>query len=91
MSNLEEEGIKELRLIDDGSNNSLSGAGIHLYEIAKNVEHADIIGASDDVQDGIKSLPISTYCAVVTSATDKCCLGLFHSYVGYCKGKSILE
>eukprot|EP00957_Ditylum_brightwellii_P132278 10086535-Ditylum_brightwellii.AAC.1 len=59
--------------------------------MAEHPERVDIIGASDDMQDGMKSLPISTYCAVVTSAIGKCCLSLFHNYVGHCKGKSILS
>eukprot|EP00957_Ditylum_brightwellii_P144834 11031248-Ditylum_brightwellii.AAC.1 len=59
--------------------------------MAEHPERVDIIGSSDDVQDGMKSLPIGTYCAVVISATGKHCLGLFHDYVGYCKGKSILS
>eukprot|EP00957_Ditylum_brightwellii_P104136 7932825-Ditylum_brightwellii.AAC.1 len=39
----------------------------------------------------MKSLPISTYCALVTSATCNHWLGLFHNYFGYYKGKSILS
>eukprot|EP00957_Ditylum_brightwellii_P200314 15271636-Ditylum_brightwellii.AAC.1 len=74
ISNLEVEWNKELCLIDGGSNNGLAGAGMCLYEMAEHPEHVDIIGASDGIQDIMKSLPISTYCAVVTSATGKCCL-----------------
>eukprot|EP00957_Ditylum_brightwellii_P002997 229248-Ditylum_brightwellii.AAC.1 len=91
ISNLEVEVNKELCLIDDGSNNGLVGVGMRLYEMAEHPEHVDIVGASDDIQDGMKSLPIGTYCAVVTSATSKHCLGLFYNYVSYCKGKSILS
>eukprot|EP00957_Ditylum_brightwellii_P022513 1698715-Ditylum_brightwellii.AAC.1 len=58
--------------------------------MAEHPEHVDIIGASDDIQDGMKSLPIGTCCAVVTSATGNHCLGLFHNCVCYCKEKSIL-
>eukprot|EP00957_Ditylum_brightwellii_P139261 10613723-Ditylum_brightwellii.AAC.1 len=46
-----------------------TGTGMCLYEIVEHPECVDIIGASDDVHDGMKSLPIGTYCAVVTSAT----------------------
>eukprot|EP00957_Ditylum_brightwellii_P104326 7946544-Ditylum_brightwellii.AAC.1 len=91
ISNLDVEGNKESCLIAGGSNNGLAGARMCLYEIAEHPEQVDIIGTSDDTQDGMKSLPISTYCAVVTSATGKHCLGLFHNYVCYCKGKSILS
>eukprot|EP00957_Ditylum_brightwellii_P160754 12238490-Ditylum_brightwellii.AAC.1 len=35
ISNLEVEGNKELCLIDGGSNNSLAGAGMCLYEMAE--------------------------------------------------------
>eukprot|EP00957_Ditylum_brightwellii_P147431 11226212-Ditylum_brightwellii.AAC.1 len=91
ISNLEVDRRKELCPIDGGSNNGLVGAGMCLYEMAEHPERVDIIGASDDVQDEMKSLPISTYCAVVISATSKHCLGLFHNYVGYCEGKSILS
>eukprot|EP00957_Ditylum_brightwellii_P203993 15337122-Ditylum_brightwellii.AAC.1 len=59
--------------------------------MAEHPDHVDIIGTSDDVQDGMKSPPIGTYCAVVTSTTCKYCLGLFHNYVGYYKGNSILS
>eukprot|EP00957_Ditylum_brightwellii_P136177 10385534-Ditylum_brightwellii.AAC.1 len=88
---LEVEGNKELCIIDGGSNNSLAGAGMHLYELAEYPECVDIIDASDNVQDGMKSLPISTYCAVVISATSNCCLCLFYNYAGYFEGKSILS
>eukprot|EP00957_Ditylum_brightwellii_P075079 5704760-Ditylum_brightwellii.AAC.1 len=74
ISNLEVEGNKELCFTDGGSNNGLAEAGMHLYEMAEHPEHVDIIGTSDDVQDGIKSLPIGTYCTVDTSATGKHCL-----------------
>eukprot|EP00957_Ditylum_brightwellii_P075111 5707638-Ditylum_brightwellii.AAC.1 len=74
ISNLEVEGSKELCLIDGGSNNGLAGAGMRLYEMAEHPEHVDIIGASDGIQYGMKSLPIGTYCAVVTSVTGKRCL-----------------
>eukprot|EP00957_Ditylum_brightwellii_P100341 7648765-Ditylum_brightwellii.AAC.1 len=59
--------------------------------MAEHPEYVDIIGASDVIQDGMKSLHIGTYCAVVTSATGKHCLGLFHNIVDYCKGKNILS
>ena len=91
ISNLEIEENKNLCLIDGGSNNGLAGAGMRLYEMAEYPERVDIIGASDNVQDEMKGLPIGTYCAVVTSATGIRCLGLFHNYVGYCQGKSILS
>eukprot|EP00957_Ditylum_brightwellii_P063433 4815092-Ditylum_brightwellii.AAC.1 len=91
ISNLKVEGNKELCFIDGGSNNSFAGAGMHLYEMAEHPEHVDIIDASYNVQDGMKSLTIGTHCAVVTSATGKYFLGLFHNYVGYCKRKSILS
>eukprot|EP00957_Ditylum_brightwellii_P140475 10702822-Ditylum_brightwellii.AAC.1 len=71
ISNLEVEGNKELCFIDGGSNNGLAGAGMCIYEMAEHPEGEDIIGTSDDVQDGMKSLPIVTYCTVVTSATGK--------------------
>eukprot|EP00957_Ditylum_brightwellii_P064645 4906228-Ditylum_brightwellii.AAC.1 len=74
ISNLEIEENKELCLIDGCSNNSLAEAGMHLFEMAEFSEPVTIIGASDDVQNGIKSLPIGTYCAVVTTATGKHCL-----------------
>eukprot|EP00957_Ditylum_brightwellii_P129722 9895612-Ditylum_brightwellii.AAC.1 len=74
MTILPEEGSKQLYLIDGGSNNGLAGAGMRLYEMTEHPEHVDIISASDDVQDRIISLPIDTYCAVVTSATGKHCL-----------------
>eukprot|EP00957_Ditylum_brightwellii_P127929 9756227-Ditylum_brightwellii.AAC.1 len=74
ISNLEIEGNKELWLIDGGSNNCLAGVGMHLCKMAEHPEFVDIIGASDDVQDGMKSLPTGTYCAVVTFATGKHCL-----------------
>eukprot|EP00957_Ditylum_brightwellii_P028032 2116358-Ditylum_brightwellii.AAC.1 len=74
ISNLEVEGNKELCLINGAFNNSLAGAGMRLYEMSEHPEHVDIIGASDDVQDGMKSMPISTYYAVVTFATGKHCL-----------------
>ena len=91
ISNLEIEVNKELCLIDGGSNNGLAGAGMRLYEMAEYQERVDIIGASDNVQDGMKGLPVGTYCAVATSAAGTRCLGLFHNYVGYCQGKSILS
>eukprot|EP00957_Ditylum_brightwellii_P121365 9255589-Ditylum_brightwellii.AAC.1 len=72
-------------------NNALAGAGMHLYEMAEHPECVEIVGASDSIQDGMKSLPFGTYCALVTSATCKHCLGLFHNYVGYCKENSILS
>eukprot|EP00957_Ditylum_brightwellii_P210946 15365586-Ditylum_brightwellii.AAC.2 len=62
---------------------------MHLYEMTEHPEHVDIVG-TNDIQDEMKSLPIGTYCTVVTSAAGKSCLGLFHNYVCYCKGKSIL-
>eukprot|EP00957_Ditylum_brightwellii_P129302 9863646-Ditylum_brightwellii.AAC.1 len=74
ISNLEVEENKELCLIDCSSNNGLVGTGMHLYEMVEHPERVDIIGASDDIQNGMKSLPISTYCAVVTSASGKHCL-----------------
>eukprot|EP00957_Ditylum_brightwellii_P004375 331784-Ditylum_brightwellii.AAC.1 len=74
ISNLEVEGNKELCFIDGGSNNGLAGTGMCLYEMAEHPEHVDIIGVSDDIQDGMKSLHIGTYCTVVTSATGKYCL-----------------
>eukprot|EP00957_Ditylum_brightwellii_P189913 14457559-Ditylum_brightwellii.AAC.1 len=74
ITNPEVEGNKELCLIDDSSNNGLAGPRMRLYEMAEHPERVDIIGANDDIQDGMKSLPISTYCAVVTSATCKHCL-----------------
>ena len=64
---------------------------MRIFEMAEHPERVDIIGASDNVQDGMKGLPIGTYCAVVTSAKGTRCLGLFHNYVGYCQGKSILS
>ena len=79
ISNLEIEENQDLCLIDGGSNNGLAGAGMHLFEMAEHPERVDIIGASDNVQDGMKSLPIGTYCAVVTSATGRHCLGSFHN------------
>eukprot|EP00957_Ditylum_brightwellii_P078090 5936857-Ditylum_brightwellii.AAC.1 len=54
ISNLEVEGNKELCLIDGGFNNRLTGAGMRLYEMAEHPECVNIIGASDDVQDGMK-------------------------------------
>eukprot|EP00957_Ditylum_brightwellii_P066359 5037341-Ditylum_brightwellii.AAC.1 len=54
ISNLEVEGNKELCFIDGGSNNGLAEAVMHLYEMAERPEHVDIIGASDDIQDGMK-------------------------------------
>eukprot|EP00957_Ditylum_brightwellii_P180545 13752994-Ditylum_brightwellii.AAC.1 len=54
ISNIELEGNKELCLTDGGSNNGLAGEGMHLYEMAEHPEHVDIIGASDDIQDGMK-------------------------------------
>eukprot|EP00957_Ditylum_brightwellii_P015591 1175693-Ditylum_brightwellii.AAC.1 len=74
ISNLEIEENKDLCLIDGGSNNGLEGARMRLYEMSEHPERVDIIGARDDVQDGMKRLPIGTYCAVVTSATGKHCL-----------------
>eukprot|EP00957_Ditylum_brightwellii_P126409 9636060-Ditylum_brightwellii.AAC.1 len=71
ISNLEVEGNKDLCLIDGGSNNGLTGPGMCLYEMAEHPEHVDIIGASDEIQDRMKSLPIGTYCAVITSAKGK--------------------
>eukprot|EP00957_Ditylum_brightwellii_P102330 7800400-Ditylum_brightwellii.AAC.1 len=70
----EVEGDKKLCLIGGGSNNGLAGVGMRLYEMAEHPECVDIIGASDDIQDGMKSLHIGTYCAVVTSATGNHCL-----------------
>ena len=64
---------------------------MRLYEIAEYPERVDIIRASDNVQDGVKGLSIGTYCAVVNSAVGTRCLDLFHNYVGYCQGKSILS
>eukprot|EP00957_Ditylum_brightwellii_P025228 1909578-Ditylum_brightwellii.AAC.1 len=61
ISNIEVEGNKEFCLIDDGSNNGLAGAGVCLYEMAEHPERVEIIGASNGVQDGTKSLPIGTY------------------------------
>eukprot|EP00957_Ditylum_brightwellii_P079584 6051311-Ditylum_brightwellii.AAC.1 len=52
ISNLEVEGYKELGLIDGGSNNGLAGAEMHLYEMAEHPECVEVIGASDDIQDG---------------------------------------
>eukprot|EP00957_Ditylum_brightwellii_P077584 5895434-Ditylum_brightwellii.AAC.1 len=52
ISNLEVEGNKELCLIDDSSNNGLAGVGMHLYEMAEHPERVDIVGASNDIQDG---------------------------------------
>ena len=83
ISNLEIEVNKDLCLIDDGSNNGLAGAGMRLYEMAEYPERVDIIGARDNVQDGMKGLPIGTYYVVVTSAAGTRCLGLFHNNVGY--------
>eukprot|EP00957_Ditylum_brightwellii_P054936 4163292-Ditylum_brightwellii.AAC.1 len=54
ISNLAVKGNKDLCLIAGSSNNGLAGAGMHLYEIAEYPEHIDIIGASDDIQDGMK-------------------------------------
>eukprot|EP00957_Ditylum_brightwellii_P022430 1692433-Ditylum_brightwellii.AAC.1 len=85
ISNIEVEGNKALCLIDGDSNNGLVGAGIYLYEMTEHPEHVDTIGASDDAQDGMKILSISISCAVITSATGKYCLGVFHNYVGYCQ------
>eukprot|EP00957_Ditylum_brightwellii_P132812 10127034-Ditylum_brightwellii.AAC.1 len=54
ISNFEVKENKELCLIDGGSNNGLAGTGMHQYEMAEHPERVDIIGASDDVQDGMK-------------------------------------
>eukprot|EP00957_Ditylum_brightwellii_P096024 7316037-Ditylum_brightwellii.AAC.1 len=72
ISDLKVEGNKDICLIGDVSNNGLAETGMCLYEMAEYPEHVDIIGTSDNIQDGMKSVPIGTYCAVVTSATDKC-------------------
>eukprot|EP00957_Ditylum_brightwellii_P077473 5886902-Ditylum_brightwellii.AAC.1 len=64
ISNFEVEGNKELCLIDGGSNNGLVRTGMRLYEMVEHPECVDIINASDGIQDGMKSLPISTYYAV---------------------------
>ena len=53
-------------------------------------ERADIVGASDNVQDGMKASPIGTFCAVITFAKGMISFGLFHNFVGYCQGRSIL-
>eukprot|EP00957_Ditylum_brightwellii_P041258 3123611-Ditylum_brightwellii.AAC.1 len=54
ISNLEIEENRDLCLIDGDSNNGLAGAGMRLYDMAEHLEWVDIIGASDDVQDGMK-------------------------------------
>eukprot|EP00957_Ditylum_brightwellii_P145926 11112499-Ditylum_brightwellii.AAC.1 len=71
---LEIEKNKELYFIDCGSSNGLVGAGMCLFDMAEHPEYVNITGASNYVQDGIKYMPIGTYCAVVTSATGKGCL-----------------
>ena len=80
-----------LCLVDGGANSGLTGAGMREYEMSESPERVDIIGASDDVENGMNGLPIGTYCGVVTSSKGVRCLGLFHNYVGYGKGKSILS
>ena len=80
-----------LCLIDGGSNNGLAGAGMRLFELPEVPDRVDIVGASDSVQDGMRDLPIATYCSVLTSSSGERVLGLFHNYVGYEKGKSILS
>ncbi len=81
----------DLCLIDGGANNGLAGANMRLFEMNECPERIDVVGASDQVESGMTSLPLATYCAVITSATGVSCLGLFPNYVGYGKGKSILS
>jgi hypothetical protein len=82
---------EDLCLIDGGSNNGLAGANMRLLEMPEHPERIDVIGASDQVESGMRGLPLATYCAIVTSASGVRCLGVFPNFVGYCKGKSILS
>ena len=91
LSALEVDAHDNLCLVDGGANNGLAGAAMRLLEQPEHPEMIDVVGASDRVESGMQSLPIGTYCAVVTSARGKRLLGVFPNFVGYGKGKSILS
>eukprot|EP00957_Ditylum_brightwellii_P120778 9212466-Ditylum_brightwellii.AAC.2 len=59
----------QLREVNSSVTRLPAGARMCLYDMAEHPERVDIIDASDNTQDGMKSLRISTHCAVVTSAT----------------------
>ena len=79
-----------LCLIDGGANSGLAGKCMREYEISEAPERVDIVGASDNVENGMDNLPIATYCSVVTSTRGVRCLGIFHNYEEYEKEKRIL-
>ena len=59
------------------------------YEVS--MERVNIIGTSDDIENGMSDLPIGTYAAVMTSSIGERHIGMFLNYAGYEKGKSILS
>jgi hypothetical protein len=91
LTHMELESHQDLCLIDGGSNNGLAGANMRLFEQAEQPELVDIVGPSNQVEPALRSLPVGTYCAVVTTALGTRVLGLFPNYIGYGKGKSILS
>jgi uncharacterized protein YcfJ len=86
---MEVESHRDLCLIDGGSNNGMAVANMRLFEQAEQLELVDIVGPSNQVEPALHSLPLSTYCAIVTTALGARVLGLFPNYIGYGKGKRI--
>ena len=59
-----------------------------LFETNEN-ERVDVIRCTDGVD--IKNLPVGKFYSVMTADNGKKVIGVFHNYVSYGKGKSILN
>ena len=52
-------------------------------------ERVDIVGCTDNVD--LANMQLGTYLGVLTASNGERVLGVFHNYVGYGRGKSILS
>jgi hypothetical protein len=75
-------------LIHDGSNNGLAGKSMTLWRESVDSQCGDVIGCTNNIE--MVNLAIGTYHTVLTASTDERAIGVFHSMVGYGKGKSMI-
>ena len=61
---------------------------MRLYELNPH-EKVDIVGCTDQVH--MTDMPVGTYHSIITSYSGQEVIGVFHNFVGYGEGKSILS
>ena len=71
-----------------GANNGMAGQTMRLYELNPH-EKVDIVGCTDKVQ--MTDMPVGTYHSIITADSGQEVIGVFHNFVGYGEGKSILS